>query len=79
MLLCDSFWKVIQLIVATLKLPDKFSVHGLKNVVNLPAHWPGSLQGRQKEWAENGHLSSRHNGFPEAVVLTKKECLLFLE
>lgn len=45
-----------------LKLSDKFSAHDLKNIVNLPSDWSGSLQGRQG-LAENGHLSSRHNGF----------------
>lgn len=30
---CNSFWNLIQLIVATLKLPDTFSVGRFKNIV----------------------------------------------
>lgn len=47
---CHSFWKLIQLIVSTLKLPDKFSLPGFNNIVILPADRSGSLQGKQKSW-----------------------------
>lgn len=73
---CHSFWKLIQLIVATLKLPDKFSVPWFKNIVILPADRSGSFARQTEELDKNGHLSHSHNGFLTAVVFDSDRMLI---